>query len=80
MEPSIPLPSTGDIAGRRKQLLAMDPSLGTVYVCDHCQHLHIDLGDAHFKTCLPGFQALVVLLNRAAANYELWAERNGSLA
>lgn len=62
-----------------KQLLALDPSLGTVYICERCQHLHIDLGKLHFKTDLEGFQSLLVLLSRAAANYELWGEQQGSL-
>lgn len=63
----------------RGYLLAADPALGAVFVCDHCKLVHIDLGDVHFKTCLEGFQALVVMFSRAAANYEMWTEAQGNL-
>ena len=65
---------------QHKQVLAMDPALGAVFICDRCEHIHFQLGDLHVRTDLEGFQAVVVLLNRAAANYELWAEHLGSAA
>lgn len=62
-------------AGRpHKQALAIDPSLGIIFLCDRCEHVHVNVGDLHVRTDVDGFHALVVLLNRAAANFELWAE------
>jgi len=62
------------------QALAFEPSVGAVFFCNRCEHLHLQLGDLHVRTHLDGFQALVVLLNRAAANFELWAEDRRSAA
>lgn len=59
---------------RAKQVLAIDPGLGTVFACNRCERIHLQLGDLHIGTDVPGFHSLVVLLNRAAANFELWAE------
>lgn len=58
----------------RKMPLAIDPNLGSVFVCGACNHIHLALGPIQLKTDIAGFQALVVLLERAAANFELWAE------
>lgn len=57
-----------------KRVLAIEPTLGSAYLCGHCSRFHLELGEARLTTDLEGFQALVVLLNRAAANFELWAE------
>ena len=80
MEPNNALPYASPSEPRHKQALAIDPSFGTVFVCDRCRHIHMTIGEIHIRMDLAGFQTLVLLLNRAAANYELWAERNGSLA
>jgi hypothetical protein len=74
--PSVPSAA----APRHKQALAIDPSFGTVFICDRCRYIHLTIGEMQVRTDLAGFQSLVMLLNRAAANYELWAECNGSLA
>ncbi len=58
----------------RKEALAIDPALGSIYICSHCTNIHMDLHGVHFRTDLEGFQALTVLIQRAAANFELWAE------
>jgi hypothetical protein len=57
-----------------KQVLAIEPGLGSVFVCGKCQHIHLSLGGAVLKTDVEGFHSLVVLLQRAASNFELWAE------
>jgi len=64
----------------RKQVLAIDPALGTVFACNECEHIHLCVGDVHVRTDLAGFQSLVVLLNRAAANFEVWADGQRSAA
>lgn len=79
MQGHLPDPGSPRNDDPRKHLLALDPALGTVYQCGHCEHIHFAIGDLHFKTDLAGFQRLLVLFNRAAANFELWAERNGSV-
>lgn len=80
MEPPKAHSATAVPASRHKQALAIDPSFGTVFICDGCNHIHITIGELQCRMDLTGFQHLLILLNRAAANYELWAERNGSLA
>lgn len=80
MEPPKAPPATPVSAPRHKQALAIDPSFGTVFICDGCSHIHVTIGELQCRMDLTGFQHLVMLLNRAAANYELWAERNGSFA
>jgi hypothetical protein len=67
-------------SARPKQLLALDPALGSVVVCNPCRHFQVILGEVCLQMDLAGFQALLVLLSRAAANYELWAEQPGGLA
>lgn len=62
------------------QALATEPSVGAAFFCNRCQHIHLQLGDLHVRTHLDGFLALVVLLNRAAANFERWAEDRRSAA
>ncbi len=64
----------------RKHLLAIDSSFGSVYVCNQCNRVHLGLGETHLMTDIEGFQSLVVLLQRAAANFELWAEDARSAA
>jgi len=76
LDPAAPRPG----APHDKDVLAIDPALGTVFTCNRCSHIHLQLGELHVRTDLDGFQNLVVLLNRAAANYELWAERQRSAA
>lgn len=67
-------PATG------KQVLAIDPAFGAIFACNRCEHIHLQVGELHVRTDLNGFQRLVVLLNRAAANFELWAEQQRSAA
>ncbi len=67
-------------APRLKDVLAIDPAFGAVFTCNRCSHIHLQLGELHVRTDLDGFQSLVALLNRAAANFELWAERQRSAA
>lgn len=57
-----------------KQALAIDPALGSVYVCTACGDIHLQFTNLHVRVDVSGFHDLVVLLNRAAANFELWAE------
>jgi hypothetical protein len=64
----------------RKRVLAIEPALGTVFACNKCEHIHLCLGDVHLRTDLAGFQSLVILLNRAAANFEIWAHHQRSAA
>jgi hypothetical protein len=74
-------PFPGQPAGRRrKEALAIDPSLGAVFLCHACRQIHLQFGDLHARVDTNGFHALVVLLNRAAANFELWAGHEGSAA
>jgi len=80
MEPPNGPSTSAQHTPRHKQALAIDPSFGTVFVCDRCRHIHLTIGELHARMDLAGFQSLVMLLNRAAANYELWAEREGDLA
>ncbi|MCC6539731.1 MAG: hypothetical protein IT162_19440 [Bryobacterales bacterium] len=63
-----------------KRVLAIDPALGTVFICNGCARVHLQVGDLHLGTDVAGFHSLVVLLTRAAANFELWAEHQGSAA
>lgn len=64
----------------KKHALAIDPALGTVFVCGACRHIHLQIEAFHVRFDLDCFQSLVVLLNRAAANFELWAEGAGRAA
>jgi hypothetical protein len=64
----------------RKRVLAIEPALGAVFICNKCEHIHLCLGDGHIRTDLAGFQSLVILLNRAAANFEIWAHHQRSAA
>ncbi len=66
--------------GNTKQALAIDPRSGYVAICSGCREITIDLGAVRFATRLEGFQSLVLLLNRAAANYEVWLEEQESAA
>lgn len=59
---------------RSRDLLAIEPELGSIFACNRCERIHMQLGDLHLGMTMAGFQSLVVLLNRAAANFELWAE------
>lgn len=65
---------------RGKQVLAIEPEFGVAFICGRCDHIHMQLGELHMRTDLAGFQHMVVLLNRAAANFELWTERQRSAA
>jgi hypothetical protein len=67
-------------SSHNKQVLAIDPTLGAVFTCNRCPSIHLQLGDLLIRTDLAGFQSLLVLLNRAAANFELWAESQRSAA
>lgn len=58
-----------------KQALAIDPQAGLVYIDQRKREFTVDLGGPRFACNLAGFQALVLLVNRAAANYELWLEQ-----
>ncbi len=64
----------------RKQVLAIEPALGAVFACNGCEHIHLCFGDVHVRTDIAGFQSLVILLNRAAANFEIWAHNQRSAA
>lgn len=66
--------------GSTKQALAIDPRSGYVAICNGCREITVDLGSVRFATRLEGFQALVLLLNRAAANYEIWLESKEPVA
>ncbi len=55
-----------------KQALAIDPQAGLVCIDPVSREFTVDLGGPRFACNLAGFQALVLLVNRAAANYELW--------
>lgn len=61
----------------RKHVLALDPDLGSIYVYGHCENIHVILGNTHIEMNLDGFQALAILIDRATANFELWAESSG---
>lgn len=74
-------PHRGDSAEYpRKWVLAIEPSLGTVFVCSECEFIHLCLGDVHIRADLADFQSLVILLNRAAANFEIWLRYQRSAA
>jgi hypothetical protein len=62
------------VAANKKRLLALDPELGSVHVCGACNHIHVNLAGTHLRMNLEAFQAVVILIERAAANFELWAE------
>ena len=68
------------VADVRKHLLAIDPSFGSVYVCNQCNRVHLGLGDTQLMADIEGFQSLAVLLQRAAANFESWAEYSAGAA
>jgi hypothetical protein len=51
-----------------------------VFACNGCEHIHLCFGDVHVRTDIAGFQSLVILLNRAAANFEIWAHNQRSAA
>ncbi|MCS7024991.1 MAG: hypothetical protein NZV14_09320 [Bryobacteraceae bacterium] len=60
-----------------KFVLAQDTRTGCVYRCQSCGQIHIDLGLVHVKTDEAGFQAVLALLETAAARLELWREAFG---
>lgn len=60
--------------GVSKRLLALDPAIGSVFVCAHCRAIHVQLASLDLRLSLKAFQDLVVLLNRGATNFEGWLD------
>jgi hypothetical protein len=67
----------GASRGEAKRLLAVEAALGHVYACNRCGDIHVRLNSLDFRMEFDVFQALVLMLNRAAANCELWLETRG---
>lgn len=62
----------------KKWVLALQPDCGSVFRCGSREQIHIQLGDAHVETDALGFQSIVNMMLRAAANFEVMLQMDGS--
>jgi hypothetical protein len=65
--------------GEYREIFAMDPEVGTVYRCNNCGLIHVQVEDVELRTDAEGFHSLVKLLNRAVAQHAMASKTHEGL-
>jgi len=61
----------------KKWLLAVNPSIGAIYRCGHCDNIHMRFGATDYQMTTETYMSFVDMVNRSAANFEVMLEAGG---